>query len=51
MFYKNCTKLDKANFIFSSSCTVYGQAEKMPITENASIQPADVSLWKYQTNW
>ncbi len=29
-----------ANFIFSSSCTVYGQAEKMPITENASIQPA-----------
>lgn len=34
------TKLDKANFIFSSSCTVYGQAEKMPITENASVQPA-----------
>jgi len=27
-------------FIFSSSCTVYGQAQKMPITENASIQPA-----------
>ncbi len=33
-------KLSEANFIFSSSCTVYGQAEKMPITENASIQPA-----------
>ncbi len=32
--------LPNANFIFSSSCTVYGQAEKMPITENASIQPA-----------
>ena len=31
---------EKANFIFSSSCTVYGQAEKMPITENASVQPA-----------
>lgn len=30
----------EANFIFSSSCTVYGQAEKMPITENASVQPA-----------
>lgn len=30
----------EANFIFSSSCTVYGQAEKMPITENASIQTA-----------
>jgi UDP-glucose 4-epimerase len=29
-----------ANFIFSSSCTVYGQAESMPITEGASIQPA-----------
>lgn len=29
-----------AHFIFSSSCTVYGQAEKMPITENASIQTA-----------
>ncbi|WP_313806507.1 UDP-glucose 4-epimerase GalE [Flavobacterium sp.] len=28
------------NFIFSSSCTVYGQAEKMPITEDASVQPA-----------
>lgn len=34
------TKLPRANFIFSSSCTVYGQAEKMPITEDASIQPA-----------
>jgi len=33
-------KKDAANFIFSSSCTVYGQAEKMPITENAPIQPA-----------
>ena len=30
----------KAHFIFSSSCTVYGQAEKMPITEDASVQPA-----------
>ncbi len=34
------TALPQANFIFSSSCTVYGQAEKMPITEDASIQPA-----------
>jgi UDP-glucose 4-epimerase len=32
--------LPKANFIFSSSCTVYGQAATMPITENASVQPA-----------
>ncbi|WP_396195164.1 UDP-glucose 4-epimerase GalE [Flavobacterium sp.] len=34
------SQLPVANFIFSSSCTVYGQAEKMPITEDASIQPA-----------
>jgi UDP-glucose 4-epimerase len=33
-------KKEGANFIFSSSCTVYGQAEKMPITESAPIQPA-----------
>ncbi len=33
-------KKPEAHFIFSSSCTVYGQAEKMPITENASIQTA-----------
>jgi len=31
---------EKANFIFSSSCTVYGEADKMPITEDASIKPA-----------
>jgi UDP-glucose 4-epimerase len=30
----------EANFIFSSSCTVYGEAEKMPITEEAPVQPA-----------
>lgn len=34
------TNMPKANFIFSSSCTVYGQAEKLPITEDASVQPA-----------
>lgn len=30
-----------ASFIFSSSCTVYGQADKMPITESAPIKPAE----------
>ncbi|MFC6876313.1 UDP-glucose 4-epimerase GalE [Flavobacterium myungsuense] len=30
----------EAHFIFSSSCTVYGEAEKMPITEDASVQAA-----------
>ncbi|MEM0541367.1 UDP-glucose 4-epimerase GalE [Flavobacterium sp. j3] len=34
------TKMAEASFIFSSSCTVYGQAEQMPITEDASVQPA-----------
>ncbi|MFN3756191.1 MAG: UDP-glucose 4-epimerase GalE [Flavobacterium sp.] len=33
-------KKENAHFIFSSSCTVYGQAEKMPITEDAPIQKA-----------
>jgi UDP-glucose 4-epimerase len=34
-------KLETANFIFSSSCTVYGQADKLPITENAPIKKAE----------
>ncbi len=29
------------NFIFSSSCTVYGQADEMPITENAPVKKAE----------
>lgn len=29
------------NLIFSSSCTVYGQAEELPITEKAPIKPAE----------
>lgn len=29
------------SFIFSSSCTVYGQADQMPITENAPVKPAE----------
>ena len=33
-------KKSTANLIFSSSCTVYGQAEKMPITEDSSVQTA-----------
>ena len=33
--------LDKKNFIFSSSCTVYGQADELPITENAPVKPAE----------
>ncbi len=33
-------KKEKASFIFSSSCTVYGQADELPITENAAVKPA-----------
>ena len=33
-------KKTTANLIFSSSCTVYGQAEVMPITEDSSVQTA-----------
>ena len=35
-----------SNFIFSSSCTVYGQADKMPIDENTPIKPAESSYGK-----
>ncbi|MEM6893523.1 MAG: UDP-glucose 4-epimerase GalE [Bacteroidota bacterium] len=35
------TEKVKASFIFSSSCTVYGQADKMPITEDAPVKPAE----------
>ena len=34
-------KKEKAHFIFSSSCTVYGQADTMPITEDAPVKPAE----------
>lgn len=31
---------EESHFIFSSSCTVYGQADMMPINENASVKSA-----------
>jgi len=34
-------KKEKINFIFSSSCTVYGQADELPITENAPVKIAE----------
>lgn len=37
---RNVLRLGAA-FIFSSSCTVYGQADKMPITEDAPVKPAE----------
>ena len=38
---KELSKKNSASFIFSSSCTVYGQADTMPITENAPVKPAE----------
>ncbi|MDF4221227.1 UDP-glucose 4-epimerase GalE [Maribacter huludaoensis] len=38
---KELCKKNKASFIFSSSCTVYGQADKMPITEDAPVKAAE----------
>lgn len=29
-----------SDFVFSSSCTVYGQPEKLPVTEDSPLQPA-----------
>jgi len=34
-------KNEVTNFIFSSSCTVYGQADELPITEKAPIKSAE----------
>ncbi len=33
-------KLENKNFIFSSSCTVYGEADDLPITEESPVKPA-----------
>lgn len=38
---KELCRKEKASFIFSSSCTVYGQADKMPITEDAPVKVAE----------
>jgi len=35
------TKLNRQNIIFSSSCTVYGQADAMPIKEESPVKPAE----------
>lgn len=35
-----CRERKINSFVFSSSCTVYGQSEKLPVTESASFLPA-----------
>ena len=34
-----CVEKD-VNFVFSSSCTVYGQPDVLPVTEDAAVKPA-----------
>ena len=38
---KAMTKNNVPHLIFSSSCTVYGQADELPITENAPVKKAE----------
>jgi len=38
---KELSQKDEANLIFSSSCTVYGQADALPISENAPVKKAE----------
>jgi len=37
---KNMIAFGVPDLVFSSSCTVYGQPEKLPVTESSPIQPA-----------
>lgn len=37
---QECKKNDIINFIFSSSCTVYGEPDKLPIDESAPVKEA-----------
>lgn len=52
MYYKNnlesltnlltlCKEFGVNNFIFSSSCTVYGEPDSLPVDENSPIKPAE----------
>lgn len=38
---KELSRKSRSSFIFSSSCTVYGQADSMPITEDAPVKVAE----------
>lgn len=35
------TEFNVKNFVFSSSCTVYGQPDNLPVSENAPVQQAN----------
>jgi len=39
------------NFVFSSSCTVYGQPDELPVTEKAPIKKSIVPVWPYKADF
>ena len=44
LLFTYCSSLkekEAPKIIFSSSCTVYGQADELPITENAPVKKAE----------
>ena len=47
---ENFKRHDLENFIFSSSCTVYGKPDIIPIKEDSPIKESETSLWRYETN-
>ena len=44
-------KLNSQKLIFSSSCTVYGQSDELPITENAPIKEPESPYGNTKKNW
>lgn len=38
---KSAAEFDVSNFIFSSSCTVYGNPDEIPVTESSPLKPAE----------
>ena len=38
---RNMDEFSVKHLVFSSSCTVYGQPDELPVTENAPIKPAE----------
>jgi UDP-glucose 4-epimerase len=37
-------------FVFSSSCTVYGNVDELPVVESTPMGKGRKSIWKNQTN-
>jgi UDP-glucose 4-epimerase len=40
-FLKQLEEFSVSNLVFSSSCTVYGEPDKLPITEESPVKPAN----------